>query len=232
MNYQKLLGNPIKSLGRAFWQTLYPPYCLHCDYPLEGAKTLCYGCQILLERADPTERCQFCFSSEKGARWRMCRDCYQKPLSINGFASVFDDIGPASDLIRQFYRGKTYLAESLGGFIIEQWVSLSWPVPDVVVPVASSFSNWFKQGHNPEGLLAKEVARILQVPLVEALKRESYHTELPRFRLRNKAELKDAIVLLINGRYDTGKTICAAAEGLRGGAPAKIYGMSVTRRMG
>lgn len=231
-SYQKLLENPIKSLGRAFWHSLYPPFCLHCDHSLDGAKTLCYSCQLLLEKIDVHERCPYCFSAEKVMKWRMCRDCYQKPLMLNGFCSIFDDIGPAFDLIRQFQSGKAYLSESFGAFLIDQWSNISWPIPDYIVPVVPSLSSWFQKGYNPEGLLAKEMASYLQVPWLDILKRASYQTEEPCFKLKKRRDLNDSIVLVINGRYDSGKTLRAAAQTLRGGGAAKIYAMSVTRRVG
>lgn len=178
------------------------------------------------------ERCPYCFSAEMVAKWRMCRDCYQKPLILNGFCSVFDDIGPAFDLIRQFQNGKAYLSESFGAFLIEQWTKVPWPTPDYIVPVSPSLSSWFQKGYNPEGLLAKEVSRYLEVPRLDVLKRESYQTEAPSFRLKKNVDLTDSVVLVINGRFDSGGTLYAAAQSLREAGSAKIYGMSVTRRMG
>ncbi len=63
------------------------------------------------------------------------------------------------------------------------------------------------------------------------LKRISYQTEAPHFVLRQSVDIRDKTVLLIDDWYHSGATIRAAAEALVEGSPAKLYALTVTRRL-
>lgn len=112
-----------------------------------------------------------------------------------------------------------------------QFIRLNWPMPDLVVPVAGSFSRWLKRGYHPSNLLAKEMGNYLQRPFSNVLKRDSYQTEKPKFSLKKGADIGDKVVLLVDDWYDSGETIAKAAAALRAGAPEKIYAIAITRKI-
>ena len=112
-----------------------------------------------------------------------------------------------------------------------QYLNLNWPQPDLIVPVAGSFSRWLKQGYHPSVLLAKEMGKYLQCPVLNLLKRDSYHTEEPQFSLKTSADVGDKIVLLIDDWYHSREMIAKVSVALRAGAPEKIYAIAVTRKM-
>lgn len=224
--------NLLKSLGTAFWYSLYPPYCLHCESAQVSSGIFCTTCQSLLELIDPVNRCRFCFTLHNvSPKWNICAKCRTKTGFLKGFAAPFDDIGPAFDLLRMFRSGKNYLSESLSGYMYIQYLRMNWPVPDLVVPVAGSFYCWLKIGYHPSVLLAKEMGKYFQRPVCNILSRDSYQTEEPRFSLKKQVDIRDRIVLLIDDWYDSGQTIAEASAALRAGAPKTIYGMTATRKM-
>lgn len=146
-------------------------------------------------------------------------------------AAVFDDQGPAFDLLRAFKNGKYYLAKSLASNLVVQWYQLQWPVPDVIVPVPSTLSRWAQRGCNPRALLAKDLGKILNCPVSNALKRTSYQLDAPKFRLRSNIFLGDKTILLVDDICRTGRTLQSAAEALHTAAPDHIYGITVSRSM-
>ncbi len=97
----------------------------------------------------------------------------------------------------------------------------------MIIPVAGSLSQWLHRGYHPSSLLAKEMGAFLNCHVSDNLRRSSYHTEEPRFRLKRTQIYRDKIVLLIDDGAGCSRTIEAAAQAVRSEMPAKIYAMSV-----
>jgi len=184
-----------------------------------------------MEVINPDERCLYCFSADISVKTQVCQSCFKKSQLIHRMAAAFDDQGPAFDLLREFKNGKYYLAKSLASSLVLQWYALDWPFPDCIVPVPSTFSRWFQRGCNPRALLAKELGKLLRCSVSYALKRTSYQTDAPQFRLRSSTALGDRTVLLVDDLYVTGRTLRSAAETLRGASPQRIYGLTFSRAM-
>ncbi|ADI37649.1 ComF family protein [Waddlia chondrophila] len=221
-----------KQLFYACWNALYPPHCLHCEKNLDEQNLLCPACLLLLELIEPSSRCRYCFTSEEvSPKWSICRNCRRQTQLVKGFCAAFDEIGPAFDLLRLFRSGKIDLSESLSGYMYLQFIRLNWPAPDLIVPIAGSFSRWLKRGYHPSNLLAKEMGNYLQRPFSNVLKRDSYQTEKPKFSLKKGVDIRDKIVLLVDDWYDSGETITQASVALHTGAPEKIYAITMTRKM-
>jgi competence protein ComFC len=196
---------------------------------MPGSALLCEECLLLLELIEPEERCFYCFSPNISPKWKICSRCSHQSHYLSGFASAFDTIGPPHDLVRHLKNGKHYLAHGLAGFLALQWTRLNWPQPDLIVPVAGSFSRWIQRGYNPRALLAKELSTLLNTSFLHALRRCSYQTDTPRFKVRRGVELQDLTILLVDDVFASGETIDAAAQALLSSYPAKVYGLTVCK---
>lgn len=158
-------------------------------------------------------------------------------------AAAFDYVGPAATLVKRMkYSDKSYLAEGLAGYLAGQYLNLNWPLPDVIVPVPIAFTHWIQRGYNQSQLLAQHLARVLDCPVQEALKRKSgdysqagltrkQRMELNgnRILLKKDQNLQDKCILLIDDVATTGSTLRKCAEVLMEDCPASIYGLTVCR---
>lgn len=226
-----------KEVSQALSHFCFPPFCLHCDRFLdEEALLFCKECLDLLEFIDPQERCLYCFSSEVYSKKQVCSFCLKQSHFLRRVGAVFDDFGVARTLLQALRGGRSYLAKGAAGYMGMQWGRLEWPIPDIVVPVPSSFFRYFERGYNPRTLLAKKLSHILGCPMVNILKRVSFETEPAVFGLsgslfykKERDMLQDKKILLVDDFLVTGNTFKAAARALLEGGSYEIYGLALCK---
>lgn len=150
-------------------------------------------------------------------------------------ASVFTLEGPAETLLNKFRRGSAYLAASMASFMVLQFLAFKWPKPDFIVPVPMPLLRKFCRGYNPAALMAKELARLLEVAYCPALKRR--YTP-PRHSLDSfpdqtffcKKAVTDKYVLLVDDFIGTGSTLNACGLALAENGPQSIFGLTFASR--
>jgi len=236
----------MKRIFDAFLNLIYPPICLHCNSKLSDPSTLlCAQCLSLLELVDPQERCPLCFSVNYCTKKRRCDECYKRHPILNGLAASFDYLGPAATLVKKLkYSNQTYLAEGCGAYLAAQFLSLEWPMPDLIVPVPIAFTHLFERGFNQSLLLAENLAKILQCPVVQPLKRTSGDysqaglNKMQRLKLegstiylKKKQVLQDKRILLIDDVTTTGSTLRKCAEALLEGYPTSVHALCVCKAL-
>jgi ComF family protein len=232
----------------SFWQTcknslchlIYPSRCLHCREHLPPETTLlCNSCAELLELINPDERCQTCFIPSKNGSTDHCKNCHDNPSLFYQKAAVFDYIGPAATLVKKIkYANQPFLARGMGAFLAAQFDRLDWPLPDALVPVPISFSRWIERGYNQSLLMADEMAKFLNIPVWDLLKRQSgdfsqaglnldqrQRLEGQSFILR-KSPLENQTLLLIDDVMTSGATLNKTAECLMEGNPSCLYALT------
>lgn len=217
----------------------FPPFCLHCDSPLEkSAQLFCKGCAGFFELIDPSCRCLYCFSENVGKR--ACPECLEKKRWHVKMGAALDYLGPVASLVKKIkYGNLSYLAKTGAAFMAAQFYRLDWPLPDLILPIPRR--HWF-QGMNHASLLAMGLSRHLKVPCKPCIKRKvgdlsqarltkAQRELLPasNFYLKNENILEDKILLLIDDVITTGTTIRHCTETLSGAFPKKIYALSLAR---
>lgn len=236
--------NTLGSIKQAFINLLYPPLCLHCqEVKRNETHLLCDSCVELLELIDPSERCPQCFSADYCSNKRLCSVCLQRPPLLNGIAAAFDYVGPAASLVRKLkYSNQPHLAKGCAAYLAAQFLRLNWPLPDIIVPVPIALTHLFERGYNQSLELSRYFAETLNRPVLEVLTRKSgdySQAGLSRqqrcqlnhayFRLKERAQLQDKSILLIDDVTTTGSTIRQCAEVLMEACPASIYGLTFCR---
>lgn len=230
----------IDGFATSFHDLIYPSVCRSCKEPISGKKYLCTQCLDLLELVNAKERCPFCFSSIFNFSEKLCSFCRKKEPIFDGLAASFDYEGPAASLVRQLkYGNEPYLAEGMGAFLALQFSYLNWPIPDLVIPMPASLAHRFERGYNQSELLAESFVKIINTPILKALKRKSgdysqaglsyvQRKDLTSssFYLVKDELLHDKIILLIDDVMTTGATLNNAAEVIREGFPKKLYGLT------
>ncbi len=226
----------------SLYHLLYPSRCLHCqDFIPPETSLLCSSCASLLELIDPEERCQTCFAIKQNEFSEHCRNCQENPTLFYQTAAAFDYIGPAATLLKKLkYSNQPYLARGLAAFLTAQFDQLSWPLPDALIPVPISFSRWLERGYNQSALIAEEMAKLLNVPVLNVLKRHSgdfsqagltlnqrRRLEGKSFILKKNHSLTDKTLLLIDDVMTSGTTLSKCAECLMESSPACLYALTV-----
>ena len=192
----------------------YPPFCLCCRQQAEEG-VLCRTCLSTLRLARPS-------------------DGQLRGNSLDGSAVCFDD-GP---VVRSLLAAP---AELLSPFIVLQWNSLGWPLPDYVVPTPG---DWFSRGSDRWHLrreVAASVASTLGRTSLHALairrhrlptpylslEEQSVDLDASVLRLRHPRRLVNSSVLLIHDTLITGRALRTSASALcRGGARA-VWALSI-----
>ena len=181
---------------------------------IEGPKCPC--CGTPLPRVD-------------GQAEHLCGACLADPPSFEGHVSVYSYSGPARRIVLLYKDKKRYPLARLMGAAVARAVRKRWPDKrwDVIVPVPSPLRRRLVRGFEPAGLMAKEVASRLNVPLASGL--ELRRTPAPQKELTvagRRTNVKGAFVakpqvargksvLLIDDVTTTGATIREAAKALK-----------------
>jgi ComF family protein len=159
---------------------------------------------------------------------------------IKACASAFDYYGPASTLIREFkFNGRFAFAKDAAAFMMVQLSRLNWPMPDALIPVPQTLTSWLKRGYNQSSLIAQELSRMINVPVVDILKKsftEFSQTGLDRqqrnrlsaeaFGLKRKSIPPNQTLLLIDDVLTTGATLQSCAAVLHQTFPSAVYALT------
>ena len=224
---------------------IFPHLCLHCgDDLLISEHLFCSSCLQILTLIDPLERCPICFSSVDYPKNLPFCPCKRSDFVFNRFGAAFDYEGPAATLTRKLkYGGQASLAKGMAAFMYTQLDRLSWPFPDLIVPVPISSLHRLERGFNQSFLLAWELAQILNRPVVDCLKRKS--GEFSQASLSKKQRIlfsKNSVfvkeetylqgksVLIVDDVMTTGSTLRACAEAIADKLPSVIQGFVFCKR--
>lgn len=220
---------------------LFPSLCLHCHEQVkETAILFCPACTPFFELIEPWCRCTRCFKEIH--RPGVCLECRQKKRWSLEVAAALEYIGPVTSFIHGLKYGRApYLARAGASWMVLQWERLQWPQPEVIIPIPMPWMQKVSKGHDHASLLAKEIGKYLQVPVMQPLirfsdglpqgkkaKKHRLQLDSKEFSLRQKQTIADKTVLLVDDLLATGTTLQAAAEALSTGYPRKVYGLSLS----
>lgn len=224
----QLLGNPAGAL------LFGSRDCLLC-LDNAGMRPLCSHCESLVPRAGPA--CPGCARSLGGPG--LCGRCLRRRRPLDALVAAFEYRFPLDRLVRRFkFAGDLAVGDFLGTALAQ--AVAGGVKPDLVLPSPASDRRLRERGFNPAAVLAKRVARELDVPWHPALLRKVRHTPpqtgLPRsarernlrgaFRCAGVAGLR---VALVDDVTTTGATLEALARELRRAGARDIAGWVVAR---
>lgn len=243
MDYKQSISKFWQNLSHSWLHLFYPSSCLHCQTLLPPSDPLlCQNCLSHLDFIDPISRCPICFNSSEDPTFP-CEECTHTPPFYTKAASVFDYIGPAATFVKKLkYSNQPYLAKGMAAYMLLQFDRLQWPLPDAIIPVPIPFSRWLSRGYNQSALLAEEISRYLNRPVLNAIKRTSgdfsqaglnfeqrKSLEKGKFKIKKNQALAGKTLLLIDDVMTTGMTLHRCAETLIEGNPSALYALSFCR---
>ena len=221
-------------------ELLFPLRCPVCDRPIpfrEGK--VCKACKDKLQWIKPPYcmRCGKSLYQEK----EYCRDCRDKKhLFLRGRA-VFEYTSIAYSIYRFKYGSRQEYAPFLGmcmAYALEDFVRQI--KPDGLIPVPLSKERFAKRGYNQAELLARQVGKVLNIPvyshLVMRIKNTVPQKELNEKQRQNNLKkafkmvpnvVKLKTIIIIDDIYTTGATIDALSEVFLESGTREIYFMTL-----
>ncbi len=221
---------------KALVDLFFPPRCVGCE---RRGSWLCPRCRDALPTiASP--RCRICAAPTGGVT--VCSECWRDPPGFDSLVAEFRFDGVIRDAIHQLkYRRARHLARPLVDAILD--VAPAIPPVDLVVPIPLHPARLRSRGFNQSALLALEVARRIDHPMVDELlirvKETEAQTSLPAvqrwanvrdaFLVIDGASLVGRRVLLVDDVSTTTSTLRAASRVLKLGGVSEVHALVAAR---
>lgn len=219
----------------AILNKLFPPKCIFCNEILDGGD-FCVCPKCAEEIPYNTMKCRICGSAIDAVYGdRLCKRCRKvKRPFVKGFVPLLYD-GEVSRAVKRFkFYGRRAYAKTFAVFIFLELRSSEY-IPDIVTFVPIHFIRHGARGYNQSQLIARELAGILKVPCLNAMKKTRYTLPLSRvkfskraelvkgaFEIRKNIDIKGKRVLLTDDILTTGTTVSECARVLRKAGCAEI----------
>ena len=218
---------------------LFPRFCVGCGK--EGA-FICKSCRTTLSQIK-SPVCPKCGKPQINES--LCSGCVNWEADIDGIRSVLRFDGVIRKAIHEFkYKNLRAITADLAQLLNEYLVES--PVPcEIFVPVPLHHKRLKERGYNQSALLAKELGRLMGLPVNEfTLVRSSYN--LPQAKTANVEERKqnvsgvfscldevlhDKQVLLIDDVATSGATLNACALALKMAGVKSVWGLTLAREI-
>ena len=233
-----MLPQLVKLKGIAL-DLLFPQYCVGCGK--EGG-FLCSSCRQSLPEITPP-LCPRCGRPQSSGI--LCPSCVAWQAKIDGIRSPFRFDGVMRQAIHQLkYRNLRALVIPLAKLLHDYLIA--YPLSaEVLVPVPLHPKRLRERGYNQSGLLAQELGKLTNLPVVEGCLIRRHHTPpqartttveerwsntADAFACRDR-ELRDRSVLLIDDVSTSGATLDACAAALKDAGANSVWGLVVAREI-
>ncbi|MFK7801977.1 MAG: ComF family protein [Anaerolineae bacterium] len=228
----------------SFWNTvidfILPPVCNGCE---TAGSLICATCQEkLIWLKEPL--CVIC--GQPNFRSGKCRQCTKVPPPIDKIRSAVLYTDPVTRIMHQFkYYDQFALTRTLTDMMLEPANELIQSNPiDVIIPIPLHSSREAERGYNQAYLLAAELSKRLNIPVVKNGLYRMRQTEMQaQLTRRERAENMDGAfqvgevnltnqrVMLIDDVCTTGATLYAAARCLKSAGASHVTGLCVARAL-
>jgi len=230
---------PLLKLRGVALDFLFPQWCVGCGS--EGG-FLCSNCRKTLPRIVPPV-CPRCGRPQ--ADDRLCSVCIDGLVNLDGIRSPFRFENTVRQAVHRLkYDNLRALASPLVELLYDYVVSC--PVPgEVIVPVPLHRKRLRERGYNQSGLLARELGRMMGLPVVDdCLTRDRHNPSQARtssveerrqnvlglFSCRN-SRLRDKKVILIDDVATSGATLDSCATALKQSGAASVWALVLAREV-
>ena len=222
-------------------ETLWPTRCALCDAP--GA-VLCGSCAASLPYLDWWRACHRCGSAYGRVQCDACSPVYigrigrdEWPFAACASATAFSaETGHIVGVFKD--QGEQRLAAAMAACMARA-VPPDWPV-DAVTFVPATLAAMRFRGFDHAELLARETARVLDVPHQQLLARPRTRDQRKLTRSQRIANLAGSFrvafdagcesrLLLIDDVFTTGATLCAATDALLASGAVEVRCLTFAR---
>jgi ComF family protein len=219
-----------------FIDLLFPPRCGGCQ---TAGSLWCAACRAAAQPIEPPwcEKCGEPFVTD-----RLCANCRNHPLVIEKIRSVALFDGVLRQAIHRFkYERLSGLAEPFGNMLADYWQA-SQLSADWLIPVPLHPSRERDRGYNQSELLARHLARRVDVPVSGKGLRRTRATAVQMTlnaaeRRQNVAgafecvevRVRGARVVIIDDVGTTGATLDACAQAVLKAGAVSVMGLTLAR---
>lgn len=231
----------LKKLKNIILDIFFPCFCLNCN---QEGNYLCQDCQATLEILE--DNFCLCQKSKRLTNAGKCQKCQSRKLNGLYFALSYQNY--LVKKIIQKFKHEPYikdLSKTLSSLIITHFILLSHNFDNntikekfskfILIPVPLYKKKLKKQGFNQAEEIGKELVKFLKIPFInnnlikikETLPKENIKGV---FLIKDKNELKDKKILLINDVYKTGSTMEECARILKEAGAREVWGIAAARR--
>jgi len=233
-------------------ELFFPSFCLGCKK--EGT-LLCQDCKSTLDISEYN----YCLCNKnplrlasltQGKLQGKCDRCQDKKLSGLYFALPYKEKFLTKKLIYQFKYEPflKILAKYLSEILMEHFVLAKnnteniWN-ESILIPVPMEKKKMKNRGYNQSEELAKELSKILQIPLslnnlikikqtlpqIKLSAKERQENLKNAFSINNPEELKNKKIFLVDDVYTTGSTMEECAKTLKESGAKQVWGIAIAR---
>lgn len=231
------MKNPFKFFYGMLLDLIYPRRCPVCDKAVKPfGGLICEECTRKIKYVK-APYCQKCGKELRDKRSFFCHDCAHKEHKYDRGMALFSYPSVADSIYRFKYQGRqeyaAYYAQRMARVLGEKILSLH---PDALVPVPIHSSKKRVRGYNQAEVFAKELGRILNVPVeTKLIKRVRKTVPMKELSVRERQnnlkkafkichnDVKLSTIVIIDDIYTTGSTIDAMAYELRQAGIKHIY---------
>lgn len=222
-------------------EILYPARCPICHGILKGRDGICPECRKKLPYIREP-KCKKCGKQMESAEEEYCRDCKRFSHAFDRGAAVYtyNDVMARSVAMFKYHNRREYAKVYAKEMYRCCSRFLKSCAPEVILPVPIHRQKKRQRGFNQAELVAKELGKLLNVP-VDAdylIRKAKTIPQKELTRQQRKRNLKEAFevskdgkyykrVLLIDDIYTTGATMDAVSEILRENQTKIIFFLTI-----
>ena len=219
------------------------PLC-HNDSPIKhGSNSFCLKCLQVLPLLHG-KRCPGCGGEQDGVL-ELCQHCLKMPpRPWSNAISVMKMEGAGEKAVYELkFSGNRAIARAAAELSAPLLLAEKFDDLDYIVPVPLHYRRFFKRGYNQSEVLASMLAKQLNKPYKNLLKRthstqrqatlsreERLKNLQGAFAVKNPAHVSGKKILLVDDVLTTGATLHACAEALQQAGSAEILVFTLARR--
>ena len=253
--FSAVVRSQLRAMGEAFASLVFPAPCRICAQMLDTGNRIpfCHACVAALSLTLPEPLCARCgrpiVSSAvmTGITSPLCHLCRLGAYDFDFVRSFGAYTSPMARAILMLKYGEI---TPLGGWFAKRLARVAARFAgefavDVVVPVPLHASRLRERGYNQAELIARPLARILDIPFRSYLlvrtrprpdklrltRRERWETVRGAYATREGAQVDKLRVLLVDDVLTTGATLDACSRALRGAGAVRVVGLTVARAL-
>lgn len=232
-----------KKIAKLTIDLLYPRRCPFCmEIITDGKDPVCLECRKILPYVKEP-RCKHCSKPISLSEQEYCYDCSRYPFAYKRGIAVWQHKDQVPQSVYRFkYQNKREYAVGYTKELLRLHRGLieSWDA-DAIIPIPIHSKKYRQRGYNQAELLAKEIGRELDIPVMTDVVMRIKNT-LPQkwlnsterknnlkmaFKIKNNGVELDKVIL-IDDIYTTGATVDAVSKLLLQRRVSEVYFISIS----
>jgi ComF family protein len=223
---------------KAIWDIIFPKKCINCGR--EGS-FLCEDCLSLI----PINPFEYCLC-EKMEKRNKCNNCKNKHLDKILSATDFNNKIVKEAIHKLKYGFIEEISIPLAFLVLSHLQAINCQIDKsfVIIPVPMHIKKKKRRGFNQSEEIAKLISKATTIPLSTTLiktKETKPQMELNRneriknikncFAIKDKKEIENKTILLLDDVYTTGTTMDECAKVLKENGAKEVWGLTIAREI-